>query len=313
MRDSIVDFTRYYNKQFRQVHLEPVSHKRLSELHPSSFPFCALRTWYSWACEGEIAETSEMEAMGIYYTRIGTIFHSVAQKVLGRGNRILGDWTCPNCKHVEKFSTESTCPKCESVMDYEELGVYFGKHIVGHCDGLFKVDGGYIVIDYKTTSILNITRNRKKRIFPYKSNVSQIESYCYLLAKQYKINILGWILVYCSRDNPVKNKVITGRSLSKEDKIRISSRVHLYDRHYGIILRASTLKDLSVVVREKPCKAFEDLEHIETVYSECPLRDVCFDRNLLREALLEAKDCGVHLPLIDSLKLTDERRKQLQD
>lgn len=294
-------FTDYYRKQFNTTRNLPVDPKRITELHPSSFPFCPIKTWYNWCMEGDLATVFEEPSSMRYYTEIGTAFHTMIQSTLGRGGKMLGDWVCPNCKHEVKLSHKHKCPKCKSNMDYEELGVVHGDRIVGHCDGLFKWGDGYVVIDYKTTSIKALEKHAKlHNVLPYKHNVAQIESYCYLLAKQYGIKIVGWCLMYCSRDNPQYKHLGTGSLLTLQRKKAIAERMDLYDTQYTTILKAATLKDLSSCVATKPCKVKADLKHMESEYEKCPLRDVCFSKPKLKEALLEAKAEALHfLPILN--------------
>ena len=307
----IREFDAYFKKQFRTSKEVAADHQRLHELHPSSFPFCGLRQFYFWSTMGaEIPKVRDEETTMSYYTSVGTTVHLVLQDMLGRGKRMLGDWTCLNkaCKHKVKLSSQHICPKCGSAMRYDELGVKHGRHIVGHVDGVFKYREGYILVDYKTTSAKKVAQHRQtRRLFPYEYNIRQIESYGTLVQKQYGINILGWMLVYVSRDNPSWDYVVTGRALTLEQKRIIWTRMKTYDKHYHLALHAHSLPTVKDLVLEKPCKVEADLKFIETPYDKCPLRDVCFDRTALKAELKTAISLASCLPLIQHLP-PDKRR-----
>ena len=169
------------------------SPKRAYELHPSSFPYCGLQHWFKIMKFGGVDEWQELDFNGDFYTSNGTTTHELIQEWLGKGKKLVGNWTCKDkkCKGKRKFSVYKPCPKCDGEMAYHELGVKFGKFTTGHLDGLFffEEDGKYYVIDYKTCGFEAMQKHLSgvEKIFPYSYNVAQIESYCYYLEKQYKI------------------------------------------------------------------------------------------------------------------------------
>ncbi len=127
-------------------------HPRNKELHPSSYPFCALKqAWY----EANGIEEKQLDYYGDFYTSVGTITHELMQKYLGYRGKIIGEWKCVKCKTIHKKNRKpivapKKCKKCKhTVFDYEELGISFRKYTRGHMDGIIEIDGKYFVIDYK--------------------------------------------------------------------------------------------------------------------------------------------------------------------
>lgn len=279
------NFGKFYEQSFETSDEETACPVRQRELHPSSFPFCGLRHAYSLLKDGrqQIKETS---LLFHYFTSVGTTVHSVMQewvhKVAHRSDRpknmdVLGDWKCTSCGHVHEFTTYTDCEKCGSSTQYEELGVKFGKFIVGHVDGLvrYKTKNGYryYVIDYKTTSTHAVrTHQTTGSKFPYLTNRKQIESYCALLEHKYGIRIDGWMLIYIARDNPKGAYVIVGDEVSDKRRAMLGRRMKKYDRHFGIANWLQSEEDLLLLAREKPCpsaKYYNKEMHDE--YDQCPL------------------------------------------
>lgn len=161
---------------------------RAYELHPSSFPYCALQQVHEIFKNGGIPTTQKIDYYGSYYTGLGSFKHELMQDWLGKGKQIVGDWVCKKhnrkkkpCKGERKFCVELPCPKCKGEMEYRELGIKYGKHTHGHLDGIFLYKGKYYIIDYKTTGQFKLFQHKsgRKVEYPMKANKAQIESYCF--------------------------------------------------------------------------------------------------------------------------------------
>lgn len=192
---------------------------RVLNLRCSALPFCPLSLFHQIGTLG-ISQSQDFQSM--YFTRVGTIVHTVMQTALVRdGGRVFGDWSCRKCKIKEHMSLFRTCKKCKRPMEYEELEIDF-RGIKGHVDTLFVPKSHVkkaieisklpeaqrfeaakelilVIVDYKTCSISN---SPKKQRDPGASYKSQIKAYAWLLTKQYGLNIKSTILMFLPRDNP---------------------------------------------------------------------------------------------------------------
>ena len=164
-----------------------IPENRANELHPSSFPYCALWHAHDIFENGGIPTTQEEDYYGQYYTGLGSFKHELMQDWLGKGGKILGNWKCKKyhdkkkpCKGKRKFDFYKPCPKCKGEMNYEELAVKYGRHTHGHLDGIFEYKGKYYIIDYKTAGQYKLFQHKSGRakVFPLAYNKAQIESYC---------------------------------------------------------------------------------------------------------------------------------------
>lgn len=258
--------------------------RRQTEFHPSSAPICPLRLAYTKFTLGS-DPVIQTNFAGDYYLNVGTIAHRYLQYWLGKSGKIVGNWTCSTCspKVAYRFSTKpSSCRECKgSDFDYHEVG---GKddNVHWHADGLFKCEDEYWLIDYKTTSSYQIEQHRKTRnVFPYYSNLFQIETYIPLIERKYNIKVAGYFLIYLSRDKP--NNIKYGIEIVG---VKLSSiiREKLYER----LDRFKKAHELASQVLQFPAKVFQkaiktklcpDLETYTTKikgYNPCPFEDVCF-------------------------------------
>lgn len=156
MSKVLSDLDTYISSNTSGKRVLPVSGNRANELHPSSFPYCALWHVHDIFSNGGIPTTQEIDYFGQYYTGLGTFKHGLMQDWLGKGKQLIGNWTCVNskrsknpCKGESKFSVYSDCPECGSEMEYHELGIKFGKYTHGHLDGIFLHKRKYYIVDYK--------------------------------------------------------------------------------------------------------------------------------------------------------------------
>ncbi len=294
------EFTDYYRTSTATVEFSQPQKgsTRHLELHPSSFPPCGVRQFHS-ICLDPPTGVDVIPFSMAFYTSIGTAFHTAIQNCLGAGGRMMGDYTCPACGCKREATMVSVCPKCDTLMHYEELGIRVGKRTVGHVDGLFMLsDGTFIVIDYKTTSIKKLDRHRTEgEVFPTLPNVEQIRSYVVYLSSLYDIKIVGWALVYVARDNFDNFEVTAGKV--KEGNIpELKAELKRWDNHCDVVVRAKSLKDIQVVIEEKPCRSVEEYyARFHNPYSPCPLHAVCFNPKSLRQTLADCLEEADHLPL----------------
>lgn len=264
------------------------------------FPYCGLRHLYDKLTTTE----GKFQSFGMeYYTGEGSRVHLLLQKYLAlagvKTKSIWGAWKCVNPKCLTKvaFDYRTTCPRCGQQMEYDELGVKFGQHVIGRADGLFQDSKKFFyVIDYKTSSTAAIENCDRYNSLPYKNNVAQIISYCCLFEDQLKaqnidITIKGWFLVYLSRDNPLKTVKVCFRTITEEEKAEARKLLAKYDRHYHTVMFLETLSEAKILIKEKPCR--NEREYKDKMYSffnPCPLAEngVCFDRSQLVDLLRHA-------------------------
>lgn len=301
-------FHDHYERAFQYKLRVKAAETRVRELHPSSFPFCGLRTVYERQTmlleHGDLIE--EASLFSHYFTRIGTQVHTILQDWLTFGGlpnqikafptalrgELVGDWYCPSCRVVTaRRVARIPCPKCGSQMDWHEMGVTFGEFITGHIDGLFILDGVGYLIDFKTSSMKDIDQYRQYQTkLPYASNVRQIQSYAYLVENNYGIPIRGYMLVYLARDNP-NYQVMIGNEITQLDQQKQRGKLRKYDAHFKHVLTIFDTKkpairqqSIQLLVDEKPCKSckwYHKHMHDSHRGSACPLsKELCWKPNI---------------------------------
>lgn len=250
-------------------------------LRPSSFPYCGFEKLLNAHKDLDAPRLNEFAST--YFTEVGHTTHAVFQEFGGRAGKIVGDWECKTCKATRKFSCDNICD-CGCAMHYHELEVRYKGLVVGHIDGLFRLDPSkgkksvHIVIDYKTTSKKKIELKGDKSPFPYKYNIAQIESYVPLAEIQYGISIDYFLLIYLARDAPFKwGRAIRGKFLSVEDKAKTLKKIDRYVKTHWLVLRATTRKDFEKVETRKLCKSLDDYTaNYKGDHSECSHCTKCF-------------------------------------
>lgn len=260
--------------------------KRDGELHPSSFPFCGLR--YAYEFNNREEDPIVVQDFGRdYFLNAGSVFHSAVQKWMGNGGQMLGDWKCLDCgaKHSFKAKPEK-CRKCGGQhLEYHELGGVWGKNLHWHTDGLWK-NKKLWVVDYKTTSSYAIEQHRKtKQVFPYTSNRFQIETYVPLIEDTYGVEISGWLLIYCARDNPnhMFKVEVVGGLIDNARREQLRERLETADKDFTIARKVNEfpIKVFSRLKKSKLCEDKEFYTHfVEDKYNPCPLANVCFTKKL---------------------------------
>lgn len=240
-------------------------HSRDGELHPSSYPFCGLE--HGWNIVTSKAR-EPLDYFGQYYTGLGTFAHELMQRQFGRGKQILGDWHCLDCGKKKKLTYYAKCKKCGSErVEYDELLIKFGRHTVGHVDGVVNLDGKLYVVDYKTSSVKNNNKHRDTgNYYPYKHNVSQIKSYCFYLEHYHGIKIEGWMLIYVSRDHNINDYVVVGDLVDDEEKKKLAKKFARYDNTFHVAeklkLKGKTaerrMEYFKYLIERKPCQSMAD-------------------------------------------------------
>lgn len=296
----VQDYTQWVGKGTTSKPLSEFSEKeqqeywrRDAELHPSSFPYCALRGAYARITR-EADPVLERGFGFDYFLPVGTATHVALQRWLGRSGNMIGNWTCC-CKRRYAFVVRpETCVRCgaSDSFEYHELGGVWGTHTHWHCDGLFRMkDGSYWVVDYKTTSDHSVTQHRARGdVFPYKENVAQVEAYIILVEDQYKIEVRGWIIPYITRSNPLHawKQHFEVREISKARKDELRALLRINDRDHGraLLVREQPERVFKTLVRTKPCKSrTEYKEHMFNQYNPCPLEKTCFNQKNLQQQL----------------------------
>jgi hypothetical protein len=225
-----------------------------------------------------------MTAGGLFYVTVGIAFHSVFQELLGKQKQLIGNWKCPKCKDIRKFSFYSRCRSCDVPRVYEELSVSYKKTLIGHVDGLFydKKTKTYWVIDFKSTSSRQLWFHEKKKdkTLPYKANVSQISAYVPLIEQLYDIKVSGYILAYLPRDNPMKAKLLCIKYMGPKAKARELMRLDSYVKAHRSMLLVKSSKSVASLYENKLCQSRKDYDqNYHEAHHVCPHADICFDRS----------------------------------
>jgi hypothetical protein len=274
-------FSSYIDEAASSVVLsEKVDPSRIYFLRPSSLPFCGLRSFLERA-EG-VNKLRSLDFKSAYFTAVGTATHRIFQDYLKIGGKIIGDWWCPQCRNLDRFSTYHTCKSCSSPLEYRELEIRDPRGLIGHLDTLFKVDKDIWVVDYKTTSMEAVRRHHKnKHEFPYRNNVHQIRAYVVLLEYYFKIKIRGWILVYLPRDHPFKDRVVIEGEMSTKSKAKELQKLQRWIKVHRLSLRAYTEEHVQTLWKYKLCSSRKDYQtNYYDFFSICPFVDKCFNHSM---------------------------------
>lgn len=278
------------------------THGRGPEFRPSSFPTCSILTMLRLAKGAHDGYyEGRMSASGGYFTSVGTAAHENIQYYIGQMGKVWGDWKCknPNCqkrhdaqdlfdekgvcyrkgKLTRKNTTNNKCPLCFHPMEYVEKMIKY-KGLKGHIDAIVKLEGGgWWVADYKTTTKNNLLKTNG---LPHKAHLKQLPTYCYVLEKKYKMRVVGFSLLYLSRDNPFQFHEHSElwdnmwrkrtREIIKEERKKFQA---------GVISFRD--RDPTQAIKRKPCSCLAQYEKEIDFYDPCPLLDVCFKPGLKQE------------------------------
>lgn len=250
---------------------------RVNFLRVSSFPFCA-RAWFLNQPNARAVLRSE-GAASVFFTSVGTAVHNCFQqaadslsvpvafqsnpdepKSLPKGAVLVQDWVCQECRKRFEFTPHpGKCDWCGSTrIRGDEHEVTFSRRVLGHMDGTFawphipkapySKEWHHVPFDYKTCS--DSALNTKDAL-PYPENVDQLVSYGAIKHRQ-GYNIKKAALVYISRNNPNKRKVVVLR-VDGPSQIK---KILGYEKAYERAERCRSEKEALTL----PVRATEDLE-----------------------------------------------------
>lgn len=176
---------------------------KVPDFRVSSLPVCPLRTFLF----NDKTDSYSMD----FYTSIGTAVHETAQKWLSVGNfqnEIFSCWKVKETGEILGPCFKNEIPKKYDnyTIEYEEITIQYNG-LSGHVDLVLEMfPGQYMVVDFKTTDLSSKKRLPSwQKFYPAsRSSIIQISTYSTLLRKLFKLNIVGWCLVYVDR-----GKVIT--------------------------------------------------------------------------------------------------------
>lgn len=261
---------------------------RLPEFRPSSFPVCPILVATRLQEATSYGASSSLSCSGGYFTSVGHAAHDNIQYFMGVSGKIWGDWKCkaPICKLASNDSTTTaenttvnTCPECGHPMKYVEKTVVLNG-LTGHIDCIVMTKAGVIIGDYKTSSKSAIDSGK----LPKKAHLHQVPTYALAFEQQYKMIVLGFALLYLSRDNPFK---FYEHYEDWSDKWRdyAQRNFNKQRKRFRLGVKAFRKQDIAIAVRKKPCKDRDYYEEHMDFYESCPMLGVCFKPNKLEKVL----------------------------
>ncbi len=278
-------------------------HGRPPEYRPSSFPICPVLTYMKFVGAHRGYYESEMGAGGGFFTSVGTAAHENIQYYMGNNMRMWGNWKCrnPKCRHAlrardlydedgtilrkgkltRKHTTNNKCPGCDHSMEYIEIEINY-RGLKGHIDAIYKMGKNmFWVGDYKTT-----TKNilKKSSELPKREHLMQVPTYCYALEKLYGMKILGFSLLYFSRDNPYEF-VEKSDTWTPRWRKQIAKLIRSQKTNYQVAVQAFVQNKPELAIRYKPCQKPSDYEKLMPAYEPCPMADVCFCNKTLHRTM----------------------------
>jgi hypothetical protein len=283
-------------------------------IRPSMAPACALKTFIKIANgigaggEWELDDNFMMD----YYTSVGTTTHEVFQKWVGRTGKMLGNWSClcqgtklVKIRHgreitkeqrpvvyLKKITAAKPCPHCGAEMKYEEVQIEEAGY-GGHVDGILEFGEGkkkwHIVIDFKGTNADKIKRDNPQRPeYPDPKHTKQISIYAWALKQKEELNIIGWALLYTSRDTPIpKNKFIPHFMTDSDwDEAQ-----ELYDsqvKQVRILYKSLDDGNITRLLKHKLCPDHKFYrKKVASRYHECEYSGQCFSAPVAMKKLLQ--------------------------
>lgn len=241
------DFLRLYGETLNQQVMSRADIDRIIHLRCSQLPFCPTSLVLEYKLKGLVRG---MDLMGTYFTSVGTAVHEVMQKFLCRSGLFLADYVCHECGTVHRLSTQHEC--CGFDTHYHEVQIdYMG--IQGHIDGIFKDrSGNWWILDFKTCSVAGAA---KKKTSPGVGYIEQVESYAYLLYKQYGIRVKGTMLVFLPRDNP-RSPVVWSQPVDPHKFKIIRKRLQHYGELHAQALAAVTAREVWALTKHRCSNPF---------------------------------------------------------
>lgn len=227
------------------------------KLYPSSMPSCscsllvAAVKWVvgynQFVTNGTLPLTTS-NAWGETYGTMGSIRHTISQRYTGLTGRIIGNWSCP-CGGKRSFTTHLPCPKCGSLMTYEEINVQLwsqkpkssgmtGKYPVlsAKIDAVFVDDDEVLWIgDYKFKTSRGFDKQAREKL-PQPVHALQVGIYTALFRNVFKKSRLrdvnGWILLYVAFDELGLHKD-SRLWMEKRQKVKRSSSDKIWNWLHG--------------------------------------------------------------------------------
>ena len=222
----------------------PAEIERLVNLRCSQLPFCPASLILEYKFKGLVRS---MDMFGAFYTTVGTAVHLVMQNYLCRQGKFLADYYCKHCGTYYPLSHKYEC--CGKPTEYEEV-LISTLGIVGHIDAIFQdAKGNYWILDFKTCSMKGADSKKNKPGVVYEE---QVESYAYLLYRQYGIKVKGVMLVFIPRDNP-RNPAVWTRELAKVHFSTVHERIKKYRRVHKAAINATTITEVMALVKNNKC------------------------------------------------------------
>jgi hypothetical protein len=288
------EFLGYFRSSCESVLVnQDVEKKRIFFLRPSALPFCALRRFLTFAEEGIKLQT-DAQAAKMYYTSVGITTHTVFERIIGRGGRIIGNWRCHACGFTRELQTYRVCKKCKGPMQYEEVELSKGSWR-GHLDNIYVAKNGeWWIIDYKTCRADFIF---KKQYGAAHSYIEQQNHYLVLLEEKLGKKIAGWMLVYLARENPLKMQRIVQRRMNEETKAKMLQENKLYSRLHKKIFLIKDITEVKSLYRTKRCGDIREHDRIFR-FNSCKYKDVCFNEKTMIDRVRIIMKNNSKLPLI---------------
>ena len=283
------DFLQVYGKTLNVQLMSKADIDRIIHLRCSQLPFCPTSLVLEYKLKGLFRG---MDLMGSYFTSVGTAVHEVMQRYLCLSGRFLADYVCHECGTVHHLSTKHEC--CGFDTHYHEVQIDF-LGIKGHIDGIFQDrNGDWWILDFKTCSVSGAA---KKKTSPGVGYIEQVESYAYLLYRQYGIQVKGTMLVFLPRDNP-RSPVVWTQPVDMGKFKVIHARLKHYRALHKQALAAVTARDVWALTKHRCTNQY---------CRYCKLSDTAL-KALIKQAFLSS---AVALPLSELKSLERPEAKIL--
>jgi hypothetical protein len=281
---------------------EPYKH----ELRISKLPYCGLVDLNELIDAKPRLDPYSMR----FYTSQGTALHENIQNSFAYdstyGDIVIGRWKCKRCQficqEVGPLPHEGICPNCRPnvpTLEYHELDFWYRDKISGHLDQLTRDrKGNYAAWEYKTTGEYNV--HNPEKYLPYPKHIGQIETYCGLLWRQYKILPKVFFIVYLNRnkvqqdDTQTEEFTVFAFKITKANlRKRLAHLDSMVDSDIVIqkILKDPSKEHIKELEELRPCRSRADYDGFMAHHffgaEQCPFveGETCF---LKRKGLTEA-------------------------
>lgn len=297
---------------------------RYPEFRVSGLPYCPIlhlervRDWHN----GGATANYGMQ----FFTSIGTAVHDSFQYYAKRVHpkTFFGNWRCTrtlskeikngvetvrrcmhnntelNCFKDLKVSCPHKHKNCKEKWEYQEIN-FAWRGLSGHMDCLIKLNGKWILLDWKTTGnylFENPDAAIKKGYYPSSKYIEQIESYAVLIKALYGIDIDYYAICYISRNKPSDTeRRIKGHFnfIYKLDRRRFKRRLRILKQQTSNhrlaekLMEKVTTQSLDLLLENKPCHSKADFkEKMKSAFfgsevCEHSKSGKCFDSSAMRK------------------------------